>query len=90
MSPVVMYRSIQWGQWEIQRVEVDKVSQLYVWRDGERWPRRSPTSRSAYFDTWEEAHKSLLDNATENLDAYRNKVMIAQERVMTIQGMKQP
>ena len=97
MNPVVMYKAVSWSFGKIHRVEADKVSELEVWIDGERWPKQSPTSRIAYFETWEEAHKYLLDNAREDLTMRRKKAMIvqrdveiAQERVMTIQGMRKP
>ena len=46
----------------IEEVEVDLRTEMTVWTDIGRVARISDSH--GYFDTWEEAHKYLLDRAT--------------------------
>ena len=74
---------------QIKVVEVVRESEKSVWLSpGNKVLKR--TSYTNYFDTWEEAHKALLEHAKSHVNATR--AMLGRENGMlgNIKGMKKP
>jgi hypothetical protein len=70
---------------KIKSVQVEKHTENSVWIDGQR---RGRWSWRAYFPTWEEAHKYLLDKAETDLESARLALQRQQGRHGQIKGMR--
>jgi len=81
---------------EITEVEAEKETKLSVWITQENpFKTRTTVSRHAkmssyecYFDTWDDAHKHLMDRAEAKLDTARARLQHAQGELGNIKGMK--
>lgn len=72
----------------ITAIEIERETDSSVWIGGRRSAKS--TEYDNYFDTWDEAHKFLLDKAGALLDAARHRLQQAQAAHGNIKGMKQP
>ena len=76
----------------IERVEITRESEKCVWektRNGEC--RHKKYSRSEiYYDSWDEAHKDLLDHTKAILEREKRSVMAAQETLDEVKAMQDP
>jgi hypothetical protein len=90
----------RWG--EIERVECTKETDKSVWVLERQWSfgsitkppierKRAKVSDSTTFhDTWEDAHKTMLERAKRKLDAARVALQRAQDEYGNVKGMRNP
>lgn len=57
---------------------------------GARFRESKQCSVHSYFDTWEEAHKFLMEACQGELDSARRRLASAQDRLGNVKGMKPP
>ena len=78
----------------IREVEVLRETPKFVVLEYDAWGKKKESryaKRGRYdnfFDTWEEAHQFLLDRATIKVEAFRLKLLRAQENLKRIEAMK--
>jgi hypothetical protein len=80
-------------QTSIEEVEIIRETDFFVYlpagyrKSGER--RESKNSEyENYFDTWEQAHASLLNRAENKVGSARIELSKAESELQTVQGMK--
>lgn len=71
---------------KIDAVEVERETDISVWVGNRR--RAKLTSYDCYFDTWEEAHEFLVDNAERDVECIRLNLERAKGKLGQIKGMK--
>jgi hypothetical protein len=88
---MIKYRS-QFGKIEPVEIfrETEKqvvlVSRNDATKEGRKEAKR--TSWSNYHDTWEDAHKFLVDEASDDVDRKKRSLSSAEKELAKIQGMK--
>jgi hypothetical protein len=95
---ITKYRAYR-GLAAIAEVQVEKQSSASVWMPGftlgpgsaslQKIPKRS-ASAANYFDSWEEAHAFLVDDASQELHQARRDLESAQGHYESVKGMKPP
>lgn len=84
----VKYKADNWGI-QIKEVEIENESADMVWPVGAK-PEKKKTGMWQYFDTWEEAHQSLLKQAEDAVDNYEVMLGYKIARLEKVQGLKRP
>ena len=72
----------------IAPVTVDRFTDKSVWINFRKCPRY--IDWRSYHETWEEAHKCLLQQAQQEVDSIRNQLERANGNLGRIKGMKPP
>jgi DNA polymerase II large subunit len=97
MSATYKYRTGGWGKEKIERVELAKETAAFVTvlmksYDGRITERREAKSskHGGFFDTWEAAKQSLLEEAEATVASARRRLEVAQSELGNIKGMKPP
>ncbi len=85
---IVKYRTGGYGKNLIEKIEVDRETEINVWIDGRRHAKDSLWHK--YWDSWEDAHTFLLEKATRSLEGARRSLERAQSEHGNIKGMKAP
>lgn len=77
-------------QWDlearIERVEIERETEKSVWICGNRNAKRSEWYN--YYDTWEDAHKALLNQQKACVDSLRLRLERSKGVLGNIKGMK--
>lgn len=89
---ITKYRTRLYARWgcepNIERVEVERVTEFSVWIDGRRLAKTSEFQ--TYFDTWEQAQEALIGCQETNLRVLRNHVDQHEATLEEIQNMVNP
>ncbi len=90
------YKTSRWDDRKIERLECTRETDKTLWvletwtgKTKER-QRRKDTSGEHYHETWEAAHKWLLESAEANVIAARRHLELAHAKLGNIKGMKKP
>lgn len=79
-----------WYDTSIEEVEVIRETEKFVTEaDGQRWAKRNADFRN-YFDSWEEAHKFLIDREMAAIKNLTNQIDRHQATLQKLQEMSQP
>lgn len=73
---------------KIYAVEIERFNDVSVWIEGRRQARVSGWRN--YYPTWDDAHKALLVEATNDVDRCRRHLERAKDIFGNIKGMKKP
>ena len=82
------YKTGGYGGDLIEVVEIDRETKEYVFVAGRRLFKRS--SYHAYWDSWEEAHASLLYKAQQRVAAFMRNLKDAEAHLMVVQTYRKP
>jgi hypothetical protein len=69
----------------ITEVEVEKETEHSVWLNGRRQAKRSEYVN--YYDSWYDAHHALLSNQLNYIDSIRERLDVAETRLVEIEVM---
>lgn len=97
MTTFYRYKTSRWADNKIERLECTRETDKTLWVL-ERWmdtapverQRRKDTSGEHYHETWEAAHKWLLESAEAAVIAARRNLEVANSKLGNIKGMKKP
>ena len=84
---MIKYRTGSYGV-PIEEVKIDREKENSVWFNGPRNAKRSEWYN--YFDTWEQAHKYLLNKYQETLLSTERKLKAAQREYDEIKKLNAP
>jgi hypothetical protein len=90
---MIKYRAEYYWNAEITKIEVEKETGKSVWYKGygdKLRQERKRTDNHEYFDTWEEAHDSLIEKAQIEVDSKRRQLELSRGKLGNIKGMKCP
>ena len=100
MNTFYRYKTSRWREREIERLECTRETDKTLWVM-EKWfftpdekaverQRRKDTTGEHYHETWEDAHKWLLESAEAAVIAARRNLEVANSTLSNIKGMKKP
>jgi|GEM_PF-1703413 len=78
----------RYNRLQITMETVERETDNSVWIGGRRVKKQSEWR--CYFDTWEQAHAHLLDDAETYVDHCRRELKLANSRLGNVKGMKRP
>lgn len=88
------YKTTPYGQHAILETEIIRETEKCVyWSDPNLWRGKEQrcakrSSYENYWDTWEEAHKYLMENAERNLESAKNSLSRAESRLKEVKNLK--
>ena len=86
---MIKYRTTK-HRTEIEAIEVVRESEHSVWlpEHGTECREAKVSHYQSYFDTWEEAHSSVLARTTSRLESLRSSLEFAQAQYDAVAAMK--
>ena len=76
-----------WEDPRIEKVEVDKVTDCFVFIGGRRYNKQ--TSNEGYYPTWDAAYRMMEDRQNMKLFGVRVQLSYEQERLQAIKALLQ-
>ena len=74
---------------EIEKVEIDRETEISVWLKGEKNSVRKMTSWECYFDTFVEAKEHLRQVELKKIKSYENSIEYHKEKLSKIDKIKE-
>jgi len=91
---MIKYRTGGYGKNLIEAIEVEKETEKCVWlksvNNSKAHKHYKITEYYRYFDTWEDAHDALLDDAERTTQSLQRQLEQVNVRLSNIKGLKKP
>ena len=82
---MIKYRTGGFGNKLIEKVEVERETEVSVWINGRRNAKDS--SWYKYFNSWNEAHSFLIEKAESDVEAATNRLRRASANLQKIKSL---